>query len=81
MSIIRKIKQRFCHHEDNPNNRNHQMPFVGYEFQCPKCKAYVAYFKSNDSYMNMSELQHNTAIEEGKKLWAMNWWHEEKSDE
>jgi hypothetical protein len=70
MSNIRKIKQRFCHHEDNPDNRNERVPFISYEFQCPRCKAYVAYFKSNDSYVNLTELQHNTVVEEGKKHWA-----------
>lgn len=60
-------KEKLISKEDNPDNRNHQVPFIGYEFQCPKCKAYVAYFTSNDSYMNISELQHNTVVEEGKK--------------
>lgn len=69
MTIIQRIRQRFCQHEDNPDNRNHHVPFIGYEFQCPKCKAYVAYFKTNDSYMNISELQHNIVVEEGKKLY------------
>jgi hypothetical protein len=48
------------------------MPFIGYEFQCPKCKAYVAYFRDDDNYMVLSELQHNVVVEEGKKFWAVN---------
>ena len=80
MNLIQRMKQHFCHHDDNPDNRNHQVPFVGYEFQCPKCKAHVAYFQSNDSYMNMSELQYNTVIEEGKKLWALEWHRKEERD-
>lgn len=67
-NLIRKLRQKFCRHIDEPDNRNHKVPFVGYEFQCPKCKAYVAYFKSNDSYVILSELQHNIAVEEGNKL-------------
>ena len=81
MSIIRTIKQHFCRHKDNPNDRNYQMPFVGYEFQCPKCQAYVAYFKSNDSYITISELQHNMVVEEGKKHWARYQNYEEKTNE
>lgn len=73
MKLLQRIKQRFCSHEDDPRNRNHKMPFIGYEFQCPKCKAYVAYFQSNGSYMNLSELQHNIVTEEGKKLWTLQW--------
>lgn len=69
MSIIRKIKQRFCRHIDNPDNRNYQMSFAGYEFQCPKCGSYVAYFADHEGYTVLSELQHNIAIEEGKKYW------------
>ena len=68
MSIIRTIKQHFCRHIDDPINRNHQMPFIGYEFKCPKCGAYVAYFINSNDYMILSELQHNIAVEEGKKL-------------
>ena len=72
MNPIRRIKQHFCPHEDNPDNRNAQVPFLGYEFQCPKCQAYVAYFKNGDSYINLTDLQHNTVVEEGKKFWAIN---------
>ena len=68
MKVLRRIKQRFCRHIDDPANRNYQMPFVGYAFQCPKCEAYVAYFINSNDYMILSELQHNIAVEEGKKL-------------
>lgn len=67
--IAQRIKQRFCHHIDHPNDRNHQTPFVGYMFQCPKCKGYVAYFKYWDDFINVSEKRYNIFAEEGVKLW------------
>lgn len=68
--LIRRIKQRYCHHTDLSDNRNYQVPFHGYEFQCPKCKAHVAYFESYNDYVLLSELQHNIVVEEGKKLYG-----------
>ena len=73
MKLIQKIKQHFCRHIDSSDSRNYKVPFVGYEFQCPKCKAYIAYFENCGRSVVLSELQHNTVIEEGKKLWAMGW--------
>lgn len=70
-NFIQKIRQRYCHHIDEPDNRNHKVPFVGYEFKCPKCNAYVAYFINSDSYMNLTELQHNIVVEEGKKMYGI----------
>jgi hypothetical protein len=68
MNLIQRIKQRFCRHIDDPINRTYVVPFVGYEFQCPKCKAYVAYFENFNDYIILSELQHNIITDEGKKL-------------
>ena len=70
-NLIQRIRQKWCRHIDEPQNRNSQMPFVGYEFQCPKCKAYVAYFQNSNDYIILSELQHNIAVEEGKKYWLI----------
>lgn len=68
MKILRTIKQHFCRHIDDPNNRTYVVPFEGYEFQCPRCKAYVAYFENLNDYALLSELQHAIVAEEGKKL-------------
>lgn len=70
MELLKRIKQKLCRHIDEPNNRNYQVPFVGYAFQCPKCRAYIAYFEDYNDYMIMSELQHNIIVEEGKKLYG-----------
>lgn len=72
MSFIQRIKRKFCRHTDELASRNYEMPFIGYEFYCPKCEAYVAYFAEDNSYMILSEMQHNIAVEEGKKFWAVN---------
>lgn len=73
MQLIRRIKQKLCRHIDDSNNRNYKVPFVGYEFRCSKCGGYVAYFMTHDVYFLLSELQHNIIVEEGIKLWEMNW--------
>lgn len=78
MSLLRKIKQRFCRHIDDPSKRNKMMPFKGYMFQCPKCNGYVAYFESGDKYFNISEWKRDIFLEEGFKCWAAGWnWKEE----
>ena len=71
MKLIQSIKQHFCHHFDEPIYRNHQVTFIGYIFQCPKCGAYVAYFQDLNTYSILSELQYNIIVEEGKKLWSL----------
>ena len=73
MKLLQRIKQRFCSHEDDPRNRNKIMPFVGYIFECPKCKAYVAYFDHWGEYTDISEKERKIFIEEGAKLWALGW--------
>lgn len=73
MSLIQRIKQRFCRHEDDPCNRNKVMPFAGYIFQCPKCKAHVAYFDSWGEYADITEKECIIFTEEGAKLWEIMW--------
>ena len=80
MKLIQRIRQRFCRHIDSPKDRNKVMPFVGYIFQCPKCKAYVAYFDHWGEYSDISEEERNIFIEEGAKLWALAWDREDEED-
>lgn len=67
-SLIRRIKQRFCCHEDYPDYRNYAMPFLGYAFQCPQCKGYVAYFKEWGDYLDISKKKYELFTNEGNKL-------------
>ena len=71
MKLIQKIKQCFCRHEDDPRKRNKVMPFVGYIFQCPKCKAHVAYVDHYNEYAIISEDERDIFTEEGAKIWEM----------
>ena len=80
MKLIQRIKQRFCKHIDMPDERNHRMPFLGYSFQCPKCKSYVAYFKNWDEYINISDKEHMLLVEEGKKLWNVQYSQKSKDN-
>ena len=66
--LVQKIKQRFCCHIDDPDNRNYYVPFTGYAFCCPKCKGYIAYFTNwNDSIL-VSEEKYNFFVVEGNKF-------------
>ena len=80
MKLIQRIKQRFCQHIDDPRHRNKTMPFTGYIFQCPKCQAHVAYFHNWNEYTEISEKERKIFIEEGTKLWALQWNREENDD-
>lgn len=79
MKLIQKIKQHFCRHIDDPNGRNHRVPFLGFVFKCPKCQGYVVYFKNWDGYYDISEKQYISYTEEGDKLWAR--WNCEVEDD
>ena len=79
MKIIQRIKQHFCHHIDDPRNRNKIMPFYGYAFQCPKCKGYVVCFENWSEYADIREYEYKLFVEEGKKIWDRQCAQEEKT--
>lgn len=58
--------QRMCMHQDLEENR-HYGKYSGYVYQCPLCKAYVAYYEPLQRMVRISKKGYDFYIERNKE--------------
>lgn len=75
MTLMQRIKQYFCRHTYTGATK-YTTPFLGWMFQCPKCKGYVVYFKEWDEFVDISEQRYELFREEGEKLHSRGFYEE-----
>ena len=75
MTLMQRIKQYFCRHT-YAGATKYTTPFLGWMFQCPKCKGYVVYFKEWDEFVDISEQRYELFREEGEKLHSRGFYEE-----